>query len=62
MTAYKYTAKNIDGKVLKGEKSARSEEDLYKLLLKEDLYLIKCTPKPQEKTKYKLNYNDVSQF
>ncbi|MEG0020513.1 MAG: type II secretion system F family protein, partial [Oscillospiraceae bacterium] len=62
MTAYKYTAKNIDGKVLKGEKTARSEEDLYKLLLKEDLYLTKCTPKPQEKTKYKLTYNDVSQF
>ncbi|MEG0021143.1 MAG: type II secretion system F family protein, partial [Oscillospiraceae bacterium] len=62
MPGYKYTAKNIEGKTVKGFAIARSSEDLYRVLQKEELYLLKWQQKEETQTRYKLNFNDVSQF
>lgn len=62
MPDYKYKAKSVDNKVVKGKRNAKDEEDLSKSLRRENLFLISSKLEQEKQLKYKLKSQEVSEF
>ncbi len=62
MPKYKFTAKSLENKTVKGELVARDPEHLYKLLQAESLVLLKSDEIVSKVVKKKMKAKDVSEF
>jgi len=59
---YRYRAKNIDSKVVRGRAEARDQKELYQELRKKDLFLIHASEVKKKVLRYKLKSMELSEF
>lgn len=62
MPLYRYTAKDIFGKVKRGELNTADPDALKKVLREKGLYLSRCSKKIDKNADKKLNFSEVSTF